>query len=95
MNTYNISDLSLIDSYISVSYADKKLTVLNKQSLIGAYASSQGSSQGAIYTKRVQKDVDMYVDVTLESAGVEKLFVLTLKMSRYLRMVAKTVLANS
>lgn len=72
LNTYNISDLSLIDSYISVSYADKKLTVLNKQSLIGAYASSQGSSQGAIYTKRVQKDVDMYVDVTLESAGVEK-----------------------
>lgn len=72
LNTYNISDLSLIDSYISVSYADKKLTVLNKQSLIGAYASSQGSSQGVIYTKRVQKDVDMYVDVTLESAGVTK-----------------------
>ena len=72
MNTYNISDLSLMSEYISVSYANKKLTVSNKNSLIGAFASQSSSSQGAIYTQRVQKDVDMYVDVTLESAGVEK-----------------------
>ena len=70
--TLNISDLKNMEEYISVSYSNKKLTVSNIKSLIGAYSSKAQSSQGEQYLGRVQKDVDMYVDVTLAATGVEK-----------------------
>ena len=70
--TLNISDLKNMEEYISVSYSNKKLTVSNIKSLIGAYSSKAQSSQGEQYLGRVQKDVDMYVDVTLAANGVEK-----------------------
>ena len=70
--TLNISDLKNMNEYISVSYSNKKLTVSNIKSLIGAYSSKAQSSQGEQYLGRVQKDVDMYVDVTLAANGVEK-----------------------
>ena len=70
--TLDISDLKNMEEYISVSYSNKKLTVSNIKSLIGAYSSKAQSSQGEQYLGRVQKDVDMYVDVTLAANGVEK-----------------------
>ena len=72
LGTLNISDLQNMEEYISVSYSNKKLTVSNIQSLIGACASGGQSSHGEQQRGRVQKDVDMYVDVTLEGAGVTK-----------------------
>lgn len=72
LGTLNIADLANMNEYISVSYSDKKLTVSNIKSLIGAYSSKAQSSQGEQYLGRVQKDVDMYVDVTLAATGVEK-----------------------
>lgn len=72
LGTLNIADLANMNEYISVAYSNKKLTVSNIKSLIGAYASKVQSSQGEQYLGRVQKDVDMYVDVTLAANGVEK-----------------------
>lgn len=72
LGTLNIADLANMNEYISVSYSNKKLTVSNIKSLIGAYSSKAQSSQGEQYLGRVQKDVDMYVDVTLAANGVEK-----------------------
>ena len=72
LGTLNISDLANMADYISVSYFNKKLTVSNTKSLIGAYVSASQTSQGESFVGRVQKDVDMYVDVTLTATGVEK-----------------------
>lgn len=72
LGTLNIANLANMNEYISVSYSNKKLTVSNIKSLIGAYSSKAQSSQGEQYLGRVQKDVDMYVDVTLAATGVEK-----------------------
>lgn len=73
LGTNNIADLQNIEIYIDVEYSNKTLTVNNKKSLIeSAYTNMTGSSQGALYYGFVKSDVKMYVDVTLECAGVEK-----------------------
>ena len=74
LGTNNIADLQNIEMYIDVAYANKTLTVNNKKSLIeSAYTNMTGSSQGALYYGFVKSDVKMYVDVTLECIGVEKM----------------------
>lgn len=73
LQTRNIADLQNADMYISATYADKVLTVSNFKSLIeSAYISSTGSSQGALFTGFVKSNVNMYVDVVLACANMEK-----------------------
>ena len=73
LQTRNIADLQNASMYISATYADKVLTVSNFRSLIeSAYISSTGSSQGALFTGYVKSNVNMYVDVVLVCADMEK-----------------------
>ena len=73
LQTRNIAELQSASTYISASYADKVLTVSNFKSLIGsAYTSVTGSAQGALYSGFVKSDVNMYVDVVLACADMEK-----------------------
>jgi len=74
LGTNNIADLQNIEMYIEVTYDNQTLTVNNKKSIVeSAYQDMTGSSQGALYYGYVKSDVKMYVDVTLECIGVEKM----------------------
>lgn len=74
LGTNNIADLQNIEMYIDVTYDNQTLTVNNKKSIVeSAYQDMTGSSQGALYYGYVKSDVKMYVDVTLECIGVEKM----------------------
>ncbi len=76
LQTYNIADLEQgVTNYISVTYADKKLTVKNTKSLVqSGYTHMVGSSQGALYSGYVKSDVNMYVDIVLAVGGAEQTF---------------------
>lgn len=76
LQTYNIADLEQgVSSYISVKYADKKLTVKNTKSLVqSGYTHMVGSSQGALYSGYVKSDINMYVDIVLAVGGAEQTF---------------------
>ena len=76
LQTYNIADLEQgVTSYISVTYADKKLTVKNTKSLVqSGYTHMVGSSQGALYSGYVKSDINMYVDIVLAVGGAEQTF---------------------
>ena len=76
LQTYNIADLEQgVSSYISVKYADKKLTVKNTKSLVqSGYTHVVGSSQGALYSGYVKSDINMYVDIVLAVGGAEQTF---------------------
>lgn len=76
LQTRNIEDLEQgVSSYISVKYADKKLTVKNTKSLVqSGYTHVVGSSQGALYSGYVKSDVNMYVDIVLAVGGAEQTF---------------------
>ena len=76
LQTRNIEDLEQgVSSYISVKYADKKLTVKNTKSLVqSGYTHMVGSSQGALYSGYVKSDINMYVDIVLAVGGAEQTF---------------------
>lgn len=76
LQTRNIADLEQgVSSYISVKYADKKLTVKNTKSLVqSGYTHMVGSSQGALYSGYVKSDINMYVDIVLAVGGAEQTF---------------------
>lgn len=76
LQTRNIEDLEQgVASYISVKYADKKLTVKNTKSLVqSGYTHMVGSSQGALYSGYVKSDINMYVDIVLAVGGAEQTF---------------------
>ena len=76
LQTRNITDLEQdVKTYISVSYANKKLTVSNTRSLVqSGYTHVVGSSQGALYSGYVKSDVNMYVDIVLAVGGAEQTF---------------------
>lgn len=76
LQTRNITDLEQdVKSYISVSYANKKLTVENTRSLVqSGYTHMVGSSQGALYSGYVKSDINMYVDIVLAVGGAEQTF---------------------
>lgn len=76
LQTRNIEDLEQgVSSYISVKYADKKLTVKNTKSLVqSGYTHVVGSSQGALYSGYVKSDINMYVDIVLAVGGAEQTF---------------------
>ncbi len=76
LQTRNITDLEQdVKSYISVTYANKKLTVENTRSLVqSGYTHMVGSSQGALYSGYVKSDVNMYVDIVLAVGGAEQTF---------------------
>ena len=76
LQTYNIADLEQgVTNYISVTYADKKLTVKNTKSLVqSGYTHMVGSSQGALYSGYVKSDINMYVDIVLAVGGAEQTF---------------------
>lgn len=76
LQTRNIADLEQdVKTYISVSYANKKLTVENTRSLVqSGYTHMVGSSQGALYSGYVKSDVNMYVDIVLAVGGAEQTF---------------------
>lgn len=76
LQTRNITDLEQdVKTYISVSYANKKLTVSNTRSLVqSGYTHMVGSSQGALYSGYVKSDINMYVDIVLAVGGAEQTF---------------------
>ena len=76
LQTRNITDLEQdVKSYISVTYANKKLTVENTRSLVqSGYTHMVGSSQGALYSGYVKSDINMYVDIVLAVGGAEQTF---------------------
>lgn len=76
LQTRNITDLEQdVKTYISVSYANKKLTVENTRSLVqSGYTHMVGSSQGALYSGYVKSDINMYVDIVLAVGGAEQTF---------------------
>lgn len=76
LQTRNITDLEQdVKTYISVSYANKKLTVENTRSLVqSGYTHVVGSSQGALYSGYVKSDINMYVDIVLAVGGAEQTF---------------------
>lgn len=76
LQTYNITDLEQkVTGYISVNYANKKLTVSNTRSLVqSGYTHMVGSSQGALYSGYVKSDINMYVDIVLAVGGAEQTF---------------------
>lgn len=76
LQTHNITDLEQdVKSYISVTYANKKLTVENTRSLVqSGYTHMVGSSQGALYSGYVKSDINMYVDIVLAVGGAEQTF---------------------
>lgn len=76
LQTYKITDLEQeVTDYISVNYANKKLTVSNTRSLVqSGYTHVVGSSQGALYSGYVKSDVNMYVDIVLAVGGEEQTF---------------------
>lgn len=76
LQTRNITDLEQdVKTYISVSYANKKLTVSNTRSLVqSGYTHVVGSSQGALYSGYVKSDVNMYVDIVFAVGGAEQTF---------------------
>ena len=76
LQTRNITDLEQdVKTYISVTYANKKLTVENTRSLVqSGYTHMVGSSQGALYSGYVKSDINMYVDIVLAVGGAEETF---------------------
>ena len=76
LQTRNITNLEQdVKTYISVSYANKKLTVENTRSLVqSGYTHVVGSSQGALYSGYVKSDINMYVDIVLAVGGAEQTF---------------------
>ena len=73
LQTRNIADLQNSSTYISATYANKVLTVSNTKSLVeSAYTSFSGGSSGGILEGYVKSDVNMYVDVVLACADMEK-----------------------
>lgn len=76
LQTRNITDLEQdAKTYISVTYANKKLTVENTRSLVqSGYTHMVGSSQGALYSGYVKSDINMYVDIVLAVGGAEQTF---------------------
>ena len=76
LQTRNITDLEQdVKTYISVTYANKKLTVENTRSLVqSGYTHMVGSSQGALYSGYVKSDINMYVDIVLAVGGAEQTF---------------------
>ncbi len=76
LQTRNIEDLEQgVKTYISVTYANKKLTVENTRSLVqSGYTRMVGSSQGALYSGYVKSDINMYVDIVLAVGGAEQTF---------------------
>lgn len=76
LQTRNITDLEQdVKTYISVTYANKKLTVENTRSLVqSGYTRMVGSSQGALYSGYVKSDINMYVDIVLAVGGAEQTF---------------------
>lgn len=73
LQTRNIADLQNSSTYISATYANKVLTVSNTKSLVeNAYTSFSGGSSGGIVEGYVKSDVNMYVDVVLACADMEK-----------------------
>ena len=76
LQTRNITDLEQdAKTYISVTYANKKLTVENARSLVqSGYTHMVGSSQGALYSGYVKSDINMYVDIVLAVGGAEQTF---------------------
>ena len=76
LQTRNITDLEQdVKTYISVTYANKKLMVENTRSLVqSGYTHMVGSSQGALYSGYVKSDINMYVDIVLAVGGAEQTF---------------------